>query len=287
MNFTEAGRLLNVTQPAVSKSIAALEAYTGTKLFTREGSKLALTGEGESLYRTVQLSFLALENAIDQVSRVPKQKNALTLSLSTSFVAHWLIPQMEEFRRAFPDVALNFQLTGGEPSGPMEPCDLGLRLDSKVAPTDRAVPLAPEWLVAVASPEYIRRNGMLDGLTTRSTHSLVTFASSRIPWREFLAQTNQTLDISMPEIQVPDYSVVIQTALNGRGVALGYVTSCGYLLREGLLVPALRRTLRTGKRYCIVYPADMGKRRLAEDVGSWIIERSNTILNAISQLLLQ
>ncbi|MER9632559.1 LysR family transcriptional regulator [Mesorhizobium sp. M0296] len=85
MNFTEAGRLLNVTQPAVSKSIAALEAYTGTKLFTREGSKLALTGEGESLYRTVQLSFLALENAIDQVSRVPKQKNALTLSLSTSF----------------------------------------------------------------------------------------------------------------------------------------------------------------------------------------------------------
>lgn len=46
-SFSEAGRLLNVTQPAVRKNIAALEAHIGTRLFIREKSKLRLNAEGE------------------------------------------------------------------------------------------------------------------------------------------------------------------------------------------------------------------------------------------------
>ncbi|MER9858810.1 MULTISPECIES: LysR family transcriptional regulator [unclassified Mesorhizobium] len=125
-SFSEAGRLLNVTQPAVSKNIAALEAHIGTRLFIGEKPKLRLNAEGESLHRAVQLSFLALETAIEQISRRSRKGNEMTLSMSTAFAAHWLMPQMEDFRRAFPDVTLDFQLTGGEAVGPIGPCDLGL-----------------------------------------------------------------------------------------------------------------------------------------------------------------
>ena len=278
LNFTDAGAILNVTQPAISKNIAALEAHLGTRLFLRGKSGLTLTSGGETLYRAVHLSFAAVEVAIDRISQNTPQKNVLTLSLSTSFAAHWLIPQMPEFRREFPDATLNFQLTGGEVTGALGDCDLGIRHESKVAPEDHATPFAPEWLVAVASPEYIKRNGMLDAAHVGSAHSLVKLDSPRISWQHFLDATSQSLEQSLPEIRVPDYSVVLQTALNGRGVALGYVTSCSYLLREGLLMPALPKTLKTNKNYCMVTNPNSHNLQLAEEVRLWICAQSSKIL---------
>lgn len=282
LNFTDAGAVLNVTQPAISKNIAALEAHLGTRLFLRRKSGLALTTDGEILYRAVHLSFVAVEAAIDQISHNTPQKNVLTLSLSTSFAAHWLIPQMPEFRREFPDVTLNFQLTGGEVTGALGSCDLGLRLDSKVASQDHAIPFAPEWLVAVASPEYIAKNGMLDAPLAGGAHSLVKLDSPRISWQNFLDATGQSVEQSLPEVRVPDYSVVLQTALNGRGAALGYVTSCSYLLREGLLLPALGRTLKTNKKYCMVANPNSHNLQLAEEVRHWICQQSSKILADIA-----
>ncbi len=282
LNFTDAGALLNVTQPAVSKNIAALEAHLGTRLFLREKSRLALTSDGEILYRAVHLSFAAIEVAIDQISNNTSQENVLTLSLSTSFAAHWLIPQMPEFRRAFPDVTLNFQLTGGEVTGALGRCDLGLRLETNVAPEDQATPFAPEWLVAVASPEYVAKNGMLDAPLRDGAHSLVKLDSPRISWQDFLTATGQSLNQSLPEIRVPDYSIVLQTAVNGRGVALGYVTSCSYLLREGLLMPALPKTLKTNKNYCMVINPNAHNRQIAEAVRHWICTQSSKVMSDIA-----
>lgn len=282
LNFTDAGAILNVTQPAISKNIAALETHLGTRLFLRKKSGLALTADGEILYRAVHLSFAAVEVAIDQISHRTQQKNVLTLSLSTSFAAHWLIPQMPEFRREFPDVTLNFQLTGGEVTGALGDCDLGLRLETNVAPQDHAVPFAPEWLVAVASPEYIKKTGMLDAPHAGGVHSLVKLDSPRISWQDFLNATAQSLEQSLPEIRVPDYSVVLQTALNGRGVALGYVTSCSYLLREGLLMPALPKTLKTNKNYCMVTNPNSHNLQLAQEVRHWICKQSSKILADIA-----
>lgn len=282
LNFTAAGAALNVTQPAISKNIAALETHLGTRLFLRAKSGLTLTSDGENLYRAVHLSFAAIEVAIDRISNNTTQKNVLTLSLSTSFAAHWLIPQMPAFRREFPDVTLNYQLAGGEVTGALGGCDLGLRLETNVAPEDRAVAFAPEWLVAVASPEYIKKNGMLDAPHAGAVHSLVKLDNPRISWQNFLNATSQSRDPSLPEIRVPDYSVVLQTALNGRGVALGYVTSCSYLLREGLLMPALPKTLKTNKNYCMVTNPNAHNLQLAEDVRHWICKQSSTILGDIA-----
>ncbi|MEE9428921.1 MAG: LysR substrate-binding domain-containing protein, partial [Paracoccaceae bacterium] len=161
-------------------------------------------------------------------------------------------------------------------------CDLGLRLESHVAPEDHAVPFAPEWLVAVASPEYIEKNGMLDSPCIGGMHSLVKLDNPRISWKSFLNATSQSLAHSLPEIRVPDYSVVLQTALNGRGVALGYVTSCSYLLSEGLLVPALSKTLKTNTDYCMVTNPNSHNLRLAEEVRHWICTQSSKVLADIS-----
>lgn len=280
LSFTDAAAILNVTQPAISKNIAALETHLGTQLFQRGKSGLSLTAHGEVLFRAVQLSFTTLEAAIDQISRIAPQENVLTLSLSTSFAAHWLIPQMQEFRLEFPNVTLNYQLSGGEITGALGACDLGFRLDCNVAPEDKAVPFAPEWLVAVASPEYIEKHGMLSAPS--ASHALVKLDSPRISWQKFLHATAQSIEPSLPVVRVPDYSVVLQTALNGGGVALGFVSSCSYLLRAGQLLPALPITMKTDRMYCMVINPNSHNLQLADDVRHWICRQSTKILADIT-----
>ncbi len=283
LSFTKAGADLNVTQPAVSKNIAALEAHLDTKLFHRLKSELALTADGSKLFQAVQLSFSILENSIDQIDPAPTDSNILTLSISTAFAAHWLIPQMDDFRHTFPHLILNFQLVGGEASGSIASCDLGLRLETEIAPGDIAMRVCPEWIFAVASPEYIERNGTLDRPKQGGAHSLVKLDQPRISWRQFLNETNQAPQDSLPEIRVPDYSVVLQSALNGRGVALGFITSCGYLLQEGLLELALPVSLKTGKDYCIVTSANPSNQAVINQVTNWFNKKFKNSLNSFSK----
>ena len=49
LNFSEAARLLHVTQPTVSKHIRDLERTLGVQLFDRSGSKPTLTNAGLTL----------------------------------------------------------------------------------------------------------------------------------------------------------------------------------------------------------------------------------------------
>ncbi len=282
LNFTKAGAVLNVTQPAVSKNIAALEAHLGTQLFRRLKSALALTDDGAKLFQAVQLSFTILEKSLDQITHAPPRENTLTLSISTAFTAHWLIPQMDNFRRKFPHLTLNFQLFGGEANGSIASCDLGLRLETEIAPGDIAMRVCPEWIVAVASPEYIERNGTLDAPKPGGSHSLVKLDQPRISWRQFLQETSQSPQDFLPEIRVPDYSVVLQSALNSRGVALGFITSCGYLLQEGLLELALPVSLKTGKDYCIVTSTDSSNRLIVNQVAEWLNQKFQESLKACS-----
>jgi DNA-binding transcriptional LysR family regulator len=61
MNFSRAGRELNITQAAVSRRIKGLEDHLGAALFTRRGRNLALTPDGERLFQRVRatLEYLA------------------------------------------------------------------------------------------------------------------------------------------------------------------------------------------------------------------------------------
>jgi len=61
-----------------------------------------------------------------------------------------------------------------------------------------------------------------------------------------------------------------------------YVTSRSYLLREGLLLPALSRALKTNKKYCMVANPNSHNLQLAEGVRHWICQQSSKILSDIA-----
>lgn len=90
-SVTEAGRLLSVTQPAVSKIISQLETEIGFALFDRRQGTLNPTGNAHILYAEVDRSFSGLERVAQAARRIRDKKGgnlrvAVMPTLSTGFI---------------------------------------------------------------------------------------------------------------------------------------------------------------------------------------------------------
>ena len=64
LNFTEAARRLYITQPALSKQVALIEADLGFKLFTRTNRNVALTPEGLYLYDRMRRAVDEIDSSV-------------------------------------------------------------------------------------------------------------------------------------------------------------------------------------------------------------------------------
>jgi len=280
-SFTGAAAELNVTQPAVSRTILALEKHIGEQLFHRTGKGLKLTSSGEVLFAALGQSFQLIESALDEIALVRNSQETVTLSISTAMASHWLIPRFDDFRSAFPNTELRFHLMSGEPTGPVAPYDLGLRLGDHTDTEHTRWPFGPERIYAVASPEYIAKKGKLDDAGQGETQTLLQMSNSRISWRDFSQQTGQVLPQYFDTITVPDYSIILQSAIIGKGVALGFVTSTAKLLGDGLLQFASNKFLDTGRRYHLVSPSRQNIKPVVEQVRDWMIAEMAADLDRI------
>nr|WP_244669146.1 LysR family transcriptional regulator [Rhodobium orientis] len=107
LNITSAANAVNLSQPALSRQIQALEKKLGVALFERVGKRLVLTAEGADF--AAQASEL-LERAQDLMHRArqsePDQSGALRIGASPQTTAWLLSPAMARFRTIHPKVDL-------------------------------------------------------------------------------------------------------------------------------------------------------------------------------------
>ena len=106
LSFTRAAAELNVTQSAVSHGVRDLEERLGVSLFVREGKLLSLSEAGRH-YLPYASDALTRLRAGDRAVLDPQRKaRVLTVSVSPSFAAKWLVPRLGAFSSAHPDLDL-------------------------------------------------------------------------------------------------------------------------------------------------------------------------------------
>jgi DNA-binding transcriptional LysR family regulator len=104
--MTIAGRLLHLTQAAVSQQIKRLEALLGTELFDRRQKKMRLTADGERLLAPAK-RLLALNDEVWSLMTAPEFDGEVNLGVPHDIVAPFMQPILRSFSQAWPRVRVN------------------------------------------------------------------------------------------------------------------------------------------------------------------------------------
>lgn len=166
-SFSEAGERLHLTQPAVSKRIAALEQQLQVRLFDRLGREVRLTEAGRALLPRAYRILSVLEDTRRALNNLNGDVSGrLTLATSHHIGLHRLPPLLRAFTRAHPQVALDIRFLDSEVAyeeilhGRAELAVITLAPET-AAPV-RAVKVWDDPLDFVAAPEHpLARNAQV------------------------------------------------------------------------------------------------------------------------------
>jgi len=269
-NFTRAAQELYVSQPAVSRMLARMEDHIGVRLFERVRGGIELTESGEILYRKISEGFSGIESAIREIEARATGVETVTLSVSTGFTTHWLMPRMSRLNQAFPSIDMRFQLISGRIGGPLVDVDLGMRFLHDEEIDENAVLVMPEMLLPLCNPRY-HELAQTDAARAHGDTVIVMDDEER-GWHERFHAFASKERHAAGMLRFNDYAIVVQAALLGQGIALGWLNVTSHWLAQGALVPAEEELLVTSRRCCLLTPPNRPVRPIVASVREWIIQ---------------
>lgn len=239
-SITTAAEKLNVSQPALSRSIQTLEARLKTKLFERHKRGITLTKQGDILFRGAHKMYLEsrhIEHSLHESSN--DVEGDLTIVTTPAIASTWLMKALPSFIDKYPDVRL--KIVGQPDPDPKTPGDAFITTYIPLQPTLVQIYLTTFHMRLFASKEYIEKYGMPQTEEDLDNHRLISFnAGSNSP----LGNINWILKVGHkggglrePFMEFNSASCILRAAKQGLGIVeLGK----GYPAIEGIeLVPVL------------------------------------------------
>lgn len=259
-SFTEGARRLHMSQPALSRQIQTLEESINAKLFHRHARGLAMTHEGEQLYRATHDMAETIDRtqAGIEASR-ERPTGEIRLATTVSFGSTWLARQMVDFLDLYPDITVTMLLGDHDVDLAKREADVAIRFHAP-----RQSDLIQKPLVAIrhrmcASQAYLERFGEPKTLDDLANHRLLAYGASA---PEALKGINWILEVGPDALQrVPALTInnsfgVLQAVESGAGIA----SLPSYLIRfSGKVTPILPHIEGAVFRTYFVYPSELRK----------------------------
>lgn len=228
--FERAADELNVTASAVSKRVAAVEELVGAQLFGRSGKSLALTAAGKEYLEQVRAA-LSLLAAMPLHRRSVQRTPRLRVCAPPTFARQILVPALDSFAAAWPEVELEIVLSVPYLDGGVAEVDVEIRHGDErahggdVLMNDVTLPMAAPGVVAQAG-------GLSRPADLQRARLLRTPLEPWTPW--FRAAG---LDWPEPAVgaRLVDLGLLLEAAVCGQGVALGRPSLARRWLADGAL----------------------------------------------------
>lgn len=273
LSFTQAAAELGVSQAAVSRQIQGLEQHLGIALFHRLHRAVRLTAEGERLRAAVTMGLGHIAETASTLRRATGPAE-VTVSTTVAFAAFWLMPRIDRFYAAHPGLDLRL-LASDTPVDPRsESIDVAVRYGDGVWPGLSALKLFEEEIFPVCSPAYLAGRPALreasDLLGEALLHQDVV-EPSWLSWGAWLKQKGVAAPAKIPGPRVNNYTIVIQAAQAGQGIALGWHRLVAGMIEAGSLVRPIAATLQAKHAYYLVVPTGRNLPKEATAFRDWLV----------------
>lgn len=251
LSFKNAAQELSVTPGAVSHQIKSLEAELDAQLFHRQHRGVSLTADGRALFETLAASFGRISKRLDQI-RQRGASDKLTVGSTTALAALWLSPAIIRFWKDFPDLSID-QLTQDTPFLPRTDLDFVIRYGRDRNTKLPHTPLYRDELVPVGTAEIAQSFSdiSISDLAQQRLIHLDSYGRDWTTWSDWFREFGYHGDIRSGS-RVTNYSVALQMASKGAGLALGWRRLVQPLLDAGDLVVIGTHTLPAPRAFYLV-----------------------------------
>lgn len=285
-SFTKAAEELSVTQSAVCRQIAGLEAFLDVRLFARTRRGVMLTEAGTDYSRRIGARLDEVErDTLDLMAR-GGTGGTLELAVVPTFGTRWLVPRLPRFQAAHPHVAIHLSARTRPFLFADTPFDAAIHAGETAGaawPGTARRLLMREELVAVASPAVARAAGVRPGRAAAhraapdwSRLTLLQQSTRPYAWRQFLEALGVSLPQPLAGPRMELFSMLIEAAVAGMGAALCPPFLVQDELAAGRLVVVSPRAVSSDRHYALVYPETKAERPALRAFADWLAAESGT-----------
>lgn len=226
-SFAKAADHLGLSRSALSQTIRQLEARLGVRLLNRTTRSVSPTEPGRRLHERMAPMLremdAAVAEAVDTRTRASGTLRINTLSMAAKRL---IAPRLGRFARAHPDVVLDIVIDDSLSDIVGEGFDAGIRVGNRVQKDMVAVRMTPDVeLLAVASPDYLARNGEPRTPEDLSRHPCILWrfpGSGRIAGWEFSKAGKTVQFFGEGNVISNHQDIIVPAALQGLGILYSY-----------------------------------------------------------------
>jgi LysR family transcriptional regulator, glycine cleavage system transcriptional activator len=282
---SRAAEELNVSQPAVSQAIKALEAHIGASLLDRSTRPPTLTEAGRILQRGVTDSFAAITNVMAEIKALTNvSQQSVTIACSVGTATYWLMPRLTEFYSDHDHLSINVMTTGqGTPTFGAG-VDLAIRYGLGQWTDGQVIKLTEETVVPVCSPALANRlkSQSMDMTQVPLLH-VNAGDDSWLGWRGYLRLAGLA-ETRAPGRNFTNYVQATQAALDGQGIMLGWNSNTADLLSRGLLVALPFPVVKPKEAFYLVASPLSHSKPAAQILATWLTSSTQSSENNPPQL---
>lgn len=291
LSFKKAADEMAVTPAAVSHQIKLLEEFLDLRLFRRLTRALELTDEGMAMLPQVQEGFSSLFSAIEATRR-KETAGIVTVCAPPSFAARWLVPRLEGFSRAHPDINLRLSSSlatidnkdrnaAAETGSATEPkYDLMIRFGRGHYPGNTVDRLFSPSYVTVCNPSLLTGKHPLKEPKDLLWHNLIHDTTvpeldDRPGWAQWLNLAGIAhLEHQLPGSYFEDAALAMASAMAGHGVALAARPLVSADIAGGRLVTPFPHTIPSLYAYYVTTHGTKAERPTVLALRNWLVREA-------------
>jgi LysR family glycine cleavage system transcriptional activator len=278
LSVSKAAEELCVSQGAVSQQLRNLEDHFGRELFIRAPNSFTLSEEGEAFAVVVQQALGEIALAATEVTS-EKSQHTLNISMPPNLAIKWLMPRLGGFYQTHPEILITLDQSVKLVTFKNDGIDAGIRNGEGEFDGLHSSLLIEVQLRAVASPDYIAKNGRLDSLSTPGKHRLL---EHYYPDKKIRAQHTNWEDIvegklvnpRVDHLVFPDAYQSFNGALQGQGIALLANHMIEDEIESGQIEYICEQSIQLKHGYYFVSPQDARPNPGLDSFRDWLLEQT-------------
>ncbi|TYC60983.1 LysR family transcriptional regulator [Rhodobacterales bacterium] len=245
-NFSKAAEELGLTQTAISRQIGQLEGELGLKLFERRNRSVFLTEEGRRLGRVVGEALSLISQEVSLLTGAGDLGTViLRCQLCEAF--YWLMPRLSRFHALYPELQLQV-VSAIEPlTQAGEHFDVAIQTSGRPSGSARLLFTASDEIFPVCAPGFAGEASLPLEVNELLRFRLLTHRvvpQDWFDWPDWFDACGERWQPSTRVVCFDSYPLVLQAAVAGQGIALGWQRTVSGLLAEGKLVRASAASIK-------------------------------------------